>query len=79
MDLKQIPTNDTPHGLLGQRQLSVVQQQSVSFVDVLLVAAAVCPHDLKDFWRLDLYDPLLAALSADQEPQFVLTQLNGLR
>ena len=79
MEPEQIPANDPPHGLLGQRHFPVVQQQSVCLMDLLPAAAAVRPQNMKDFWRLDLDDPLLTSLPIDQEPQLVLIQLDGLR
>lgn len=79
MEPEQIPANDPPHGLLGQRHFPVVQQQGVCLMDLLPAAAAVYPQNMEDFWCLNLDDPLLAALPADQEPQLVLIQLDGLR
>ena len=48
-------------------------------MDLLPAAAAVYPQNMEDFWCFNLDDPLLAALPADQEPQLVLIQLDGLR
>ena len=79
MEPKQIPANDPPHGLLGQRHFPVVQQQGVCLMDMLPAAAAVYPQNMEDFWCFNLDDPLLTSLPIDQEPQFVLTELNSLR
>ena len=77
MEPNQIPANDPPHGLLGERHFPIVQQQGICFMDLFSVAAAVDPHDMEDFRRFNLDDPFLPTLPVDQEPQFLLTELNS--